>query len=582
VRKASVGSGPRIGRAALGLLSIAIAGCELVAFADRDVIDAGAGGRDAGATGGGGAASTSSSGGGVECVLPLDCPGEELPCVTRTCVGGACGTALVAAGAPTPHQLGGDCVREVCDGKGNAMLIADDADVPVDGDPCTLDRCTQGTPENPLAGAGTPCAAGGGKVCDGAGHCVACIGAGDCGGGVCVDNACVALTCTDGKKDGDETDVDCGGPSCLPCAPTEACKVAADCTSQVCSGSPGVCETPSCGDGVQNQNETDVDCGGDCPDGCGFDQSCVAGADCAGGACVAGKCAPTCADGQLDQDETGLDCGGGCAPCGDGAACVVAVDCASRLCAAGVCAAPAPTCADGAEDGAESDVDCGGPSCVACPAGAGCVADADCAGRRCVAGVCAALVLISEVRTRGSGGAHDEFVELYNPAEAPVTLTSSWTLRTRSAIGACETNADKVLFTGAGEVIAAHGHLLLGGSAYAGTPAADAPLAAAGVPDAGSLVVAEDGAVVDALCFAYDAATAASLASCSVAFTCEGAPASNLPHDNTQSAASESDASLEREPGGPLGSARDTGVSLADFRAAAPSRPESAASPPVP
>ena len=47
-------------------------------------------------------------------------------------------------------------------------------------------------------------------------------------------------TCTDGVQNGDETGVDCGG-SCEPCAPTA-----------------------SCDDGVQNGNETGVDCGGSC------------------------------------------------------------------------------------------------------------------------------------------------------------------------------------------------------------------------------------------------------------------------------------------------------------------------------
>lgn len=45
-------------------------------------------------------------------------------------------------------------------------------------------------------------------------------------------------TCTDGVQNGNETGVDCGG-DCAPC--------------------------PTCTDGIQNGNETGVDCGGDCP-----------------------------------------------------------------------------------------------------------------------------------------------------------------------------------------------------------------------------------------------------------------------------------------------------------------------------
>jgi hypothetical protein len=45
-------------------------------------------------------------------------------------------------------------------------------------------------------------------------------------------------TCTDGVKNGPETDIDCGG-SCQPCADGKACAAAADCATQQCSG--GTC-----------------------------------------------------------------------------------------------------------------------------------------------------------------------------------------------------------------------------------------------------------------------------------------------------------------------------------------------------
>ena len=112
-------------------------------------------------------------------------------------------------------------------------------------------------------------------------------------------NFCVVTgsgpTCTDGIQNGNETGVDCGGPDCPAC--------------------------PTCSDGVQNGNETGVDCGGpDCP------------------AC------PTCTDGIQNGDETGVDCGGPDCP-----AC--------------------PTCTDGIQNGDETGVDCGGPDCPACPGG---------------------------------------------------------------------------------------------------------------------------------------------------------------------------------------------------------------------
>lgn len=42
-------------------------------------------------------------------------------------------------------------------------------------------------------------------------------------------------TCKDGKRDGAETDVDCGGPTCAPCANGRACVVSRDCAALVCA-----------------------------------------------------------------------------------------------------------------------------------------------------------------------------------------------------------------------------------------------------------------------------------------------------------------------------------------------------------
>ncbi len=103
-------------------------------------------------------------------------------------------------------------------------------------------------------------------------------------------------TCDDGIQNGDETDVDCGGTACVACDPT-------------------------CSDGIQNQDETDVDCGG--------------------GTCTA--CDPTCSDGIQNGDETDVDCGGS------------------------TCAACEPTCSDGVQNGDEEGVDCGGAACAPCP-----------------------------------------------------------------------------------------------------------------------------------------------------------------------------------------------------------------------
>ena len=569
---------------ALAALAAVIAGCEIFSLADR--MPPGAGGSGGAATGGsggaatGGSAATGGTAPGIECLTAIGCPGAESDCVEATCVAGRCGTTPAAEGTPTSTQIAGDCVRSVCDGQGGEKIVPDDLDVAIDGNACTDDVCSAGAPSKPPSAAGAACAESGGAVCDGAGHCVACVTAAQCTGGVCVNNACVSLTCVDSVESPGETDVDCGGDECPPCPPGKKCATGSDCTSLVCAS---VCLPPSCGDKVKNGVETDVDCGGgDCPVGCGAGKACVVDGDCRGGVCDAGACAPTCTDEAKNLDETDADCGGSCPPCVNGGTCAWDGDCTSHVCAAGACVTPPASCQSGAKDGTETDVDCGGSACPGCGVGEACSVDADCASRRCVAGACGERVLISEVRTRGAGGTHDELVELYNPLASAITLDASFSLRVRSAIGACATNADKVLFTGSGQVIAPHGHLLLGGSAYTQSPAADAPLAAAGLPDAGSLVIRQGTVALDALCYAYDAATAESLASCATAYVCEGAPADNLPHDNTVSPSSSVDASLVRKPGGALGSQRDTGVSSTDFQMVSPAEPQGSTSAPTP
>ncbi len=74
-------------------------------------------------------------------------------------------------------------------------------------------------------------------------------------------------------------------------------------SSNGCSGSGGGGggePTASCDDGLQNGDETGVDCGGSC-DPCGSSSSCD--------------------DGLQNGDETGVDCGGSCDPCAPTGSC---------------------------------------------------------------------------------------------------------------------------------------------------------------------------------------------------------------------------------------------------------------------
>ncbi len=125
-----------------------------------------------------------------------------------------------------------------------------------------------------------------------------CAGIGLCNGNRWLSHSFTATferppTCTDdgSMPNGQETDVDCGGPDCQPCADGLKCNQATDCQSGVCSGTPKTCAAPRCDDTVKNgQEETDVDCGGSCPK-CGVDKNCKINADCTTNKCTNEKCA---------------------------------------------------------------------------------------------------------------------------------------------------------------------------------------------------------------------------------------------------------------------------------------------------
>jgi hypothetical protein len=175
----------------------------------------------------------------------------------------------------------------------------------------------------------------------------------------------MAATCGDGLKDGAETDVDCGGSACGPtCANGKACNNGGDCVSAVCVG--GFCRGGNCGDASRDDLETDVDCGGpDCAP-CSPGQKCVLGSDCANGACNAshGVCDPgTCSDGKTNAVETDVDCGGPvCPPCIKTQACSVAGDCApDPATGTGYCVGQCPT----SKLTCTSDTDCMAPDICA-------------------------------------------------------------------------------------------------------------------------------------------------------------------------------------------------------------------------
>jgi hypothetical protein len=310
---------------------------------------------------------------------------------------------------------------------------------------------------------------------------------------------------------------------------------------------------------------------------------CLTGADCASLVCAMNRCSTAqCTDGVKNGAETGVDCGGGTCPgCPAGGPCSVAGDCQSQSCAGGVCQ---PTCTDGVKDGAETDVDCGGGACPTCPTSKICDVGGDCASGSCTMGRCADVLVLSQVQTRGAVGGNDEFVEIYNPMSIAATFDSNWIVKSRGATSGLATCASSSLserFAGTGQIIPAHGHILFTNATvpgYSGAVPGDATYTV-GISDAASVVLLHGNTVIDALCFYYDATTEQTLEQCSGPYICEGNPVMN-PHDN--SSATNTNASLERRPGGASGNTVDTGDSESDFLVKNPADPHDLVSAPTP
>lgn len=98
-------------------------------------------------------------------------------------------------------------------------------------------------------------------------------------------------TCTDGAKNGLESDVDCGGPDCGACGEARACLTHDDCTT-------GLCRLHVCANPQQL-----MPCDGG--PGCGPVVKCRRDAECGLGICIDGQCGPRCAPPLID-------CGGAC------------------------------------------------------------------------------------------------------------------------------------------------------------------------------------------------------------------------------------------------------------------------------
>lgn len=158
-------------------------------------------------------------------------------------------------------------------------------------------------------------------------------------------------TCTDGIQNGNETGVDCGGPDCAACPPCTDVVVTINLdnypeeTSWTITNSGGgvVASGGTYGSQPDGSTVTITNC---LPDGCydfTINDSYGDGICCSygnGSYTVTTGGSTVASGGAFGASETTNFCVGG---------------------------GPAPTCTDGIQNGSETDVDCGGPDCDACP-----------------------------------------------------------------------------------------------------------------------------------------------------------------------------------------------------------------------
>lgn len=251
-----------------------------------------------------------------------ECP-VSLPCRTYACGDDrACHYTDADPGTPVadPADKSGDCHVSQCDGVGGVARVVDTSDKPAD------DASDCATPGCDSDGAITKIFKPYGIACTGMYTNMFCDEEGGC------------VACDDVIPNGRETDVDCGGDKCSPCAAGKMCKVGPDCTSGVCTS--GICQA-TCSDKEKNGQETDVDCGGGTCSPCAGKKACMSDNDCESKVCVGNVCqAPSCTDMVQNGTETDLNCGAPspCLPCGKGKKCSTSANCRPSLtCVEGIC-----------------------------------------------------------------------------------------------------------------------------------------------------------------------------------------------------------------------------------------------------
>jgi hypothetical protein len=250
----------------------------------------------------GGSLTCDNQGNCTGCTGPGDCPGTDTDCQTRSCTGTVCGFIYKQAGTAVTMQTPNDCKQNVCNGMGAVSVTFDNMDLQDDGNECTQDGCSNGSPTHANLAAGAPCLDPAKPVCNGGGACVECVTASTCKG---QDDECKVRACNSGS---------CGYTFTASGTPL-ALQTAGDCHKSVCDGSGSTMQLADDSDVQQDGNP----CTGDA---------------CSGGTIVHAPVAMGTSCGAPKQ----CDAVGNCAGCLTPADCAGQdTECQTRTCTSGVC-----------------------------------------------------------------------------------------------------------------------------------------------------------------------------------------------------------------------------------------------------
>jgi len=294
-------------------------------------------------------------------------------------------------------------------------------------------------------GSGGTAGAGGGATTSSSGG-----GQGDGGNGQGGAGGVVMPTCDDGVQNGNETDVDCGGDTCGQCAQGQGCAAPGDCTTDFCAD--GACCENVCGNACYSCNlpgtaglciivpvgEPDDACPAEPASSCGTTGLCDGG-----GSCTLHPantvCVPaSCTNGLLDRADL-CDGGGTCGSFGP-------ISCGLYDCNAGGDGC-LTSCTMSSQCAANAYCNMMNQCVIKKQNGANCQANDHCVSSNCVDGVCCSSACDGECQRCnivGSGGTCQAIPQgTVDPqCTAPTTTCNGMQMCSLPVGATCTANAD--------------------------------------------------------------------------------------------------------------------------------------------